>query len=350
MPEENLEPLVTECPNCDTRFRVTETQLQVAKGRVRCGACLTVFDGTARLSLDGEPLGTRDDSADVDALLEELNDLSEIDEKDIEAGQEYLQTREQLPEALLALEAELIDDLHSVGDAPAELQPAELQPAEIQNELPAGEAAPIEARAVDSDPPGVSAAPDPRNVPDTTEPEPPLAVTLAPDVGFADLEEVEDPPAKHSRATLALILLAIVALPGQVLWFQYESWIMDPDYRPMYVAACSVLGCELPHMRDVSKITSRKSVIRAHPERDDARVVDVLMINTADFPQPFPLIELMATSLRGQLIAGRRFKPAEYLQGDLTQAELFPPNTPVHVSLEIQDPGEQALNFEVRFR
>jgi predicted Zn finger-like uncharacterized protein len=346
MPEENLEPLVTECPNCDTRFRVTETQLQVAKGRVRCGACLTVFDGTARLSLDGEPLGTRGDSADVDALLEELNDLSEVDEKDIQADQEYLRTREQLPDALLALEAELIDDLHNVGDAPAELQPTDLQ-----EEPPIGEAAASEARAADSGAEDqVAEAEDSPSVPDIAGPEPPLAVNLAPDVGFADLEEVEDPPAKHSRATLALILLAIVALPGQVLWFQYESWIMDPDYRPIYVAACSVLGCELPHMRDVAKITSKKSIIRAHPERDDARVVDVLMINTADFPQPFPLIELMATSLRGQLIAGRRFKPAEYLQGDLAQAELFPPNTPVHVSLEIQDPGEQALNFEVRFR
>ena len=32
------------CPACETRFRVTEAQLAVADGRVRCGACLTVFD------------------------------------------------------------------------------------------------------------------------------------------------------------------------------------------------------------------------------------------------------------------------------------------------------------------
>ena len=56
MSEDNLEPLITQCPNCETRFRVTEAQLQVAHGRVRCGACLSVFDGTAHLSLDGEEL------------------------------------------------------------------------------------------------------------------------------------------------------------------------------------------------------------------------------------------------------------------------------------------------------
>ena len=74
------------------------------------------------------------------------------------------------------------------------------------------------------------------------------------------------------------------------------------------------------------------------------------MVNNANFAQPYPLIELTATSLRGQLIAGRRFKPDEYLQGEAANAELMPPRTPVHVSLEIQDPGEEALNFEVKFR
>jgi len=36
---------VTECPKCSTRFRVTVEQLDAAGGRVRCGACLTVFQG-----------------------------------------------------------------------------------------------------------------------------------------------------------------------------------------------------------------------------------------------------------------------------------------------------------------
>ncbi len=34
---------VTRCPFCETTFRVTETQLNAARGAVRCGACLQVF-------------------------------------------------------------------------------------------------------------------------------------------------------------------------------------------------------------------------------------------------------------------------------------------------------------------
>ncbi len=75
LPSEDLEPLVTECPNCQTRFRVSESQLQVANGRVRCGACLKVFLGTDYLQWDREPVA--DDRAPDDALDELLGELEQ---------------------------------------------------------------------------------------------------------------------------------------------------------------------------------------------------------------------------------------------------------------------------------
>lgn len=36
--------LQTQCPHCQTRFRVTEEQFEVAKGRVRCGSCMQIFN------------------------------------------------------------------------------------------------------------------------------------------------------------------------------------------------------------------------------------------------------------------------------------------------------------------
>ncbi len=35
--------LFTRCPNCETVFRVTEQHLKIANGKVRCGACLSIF-------------------------------------------------------------------------------------------------------------------------------------------------------------------------------------------------------------------------------------------------------------------------------------------------------------------
>lgn len=60
-------PLISECPSCQMRFRVTEEQLAVADGRVRCGACLAVFDG--REAEVGEETAAGPDDP-LDALLE----------------------------------------------------------------------------------------------------------------------------------------------------------------------------------------------------------------------------------------------------------------------------------------
>ena len=43
MAELDALPRICTCPECGTRFRVTDEQLAQANGRVRCGACLTVF-------------------------------------------------------------------------------------------------------------------------------------------------------------------------------------------------------------------------------------------------------------------------------------------------------------------
>ena len=47
--------LIAECPSCQTRFRVTAEQLAVANGRVRCGACLAVFDARETEVRDDKP-------------------------------------------------------------------------------------------------------------------------------------------------------------------------------------------------------------------------------------------------------------------------------------------------------
>ena len=40
---------VTQCPHCQTSFRVNHAQLSVARGVVRCGSCLQVFNAAKQL-------------------------------------------------------------------------------------------------------------------------------------------------------------------------------------------------------------------------------------------------------------------------------------------------------------
>ncbi len=56
----------TRCPGCKTVFRVTDAQLDLRDGQVRCGHCRTVFDGRAEtISLAPPP---QDEGQEVDEL------------------------------------------------------------------------------------------------------------------------------------------------------------------------------------------------------------------------------------------------------------------------------------------
>jgi len=47
--------MITQCPACGTHFRVTPEQLHAYQGQVRCGRCMSVFDGLKALADLPEP-------------------------------------------------------------------------------------------------------------------------------------------------------------------------------------------------------------------------------------------------------------------------------------------------------
>ena len=76
--------MYTQCPGCDTAFRVTATVLQQAAGRVRCGRCGAVFNALERLS-EGLPQPEQPPAPDdAGALLRKLEELAGPDEVRIE--------------------------------------------------------------------------------------------------------------------------------------------------------------------------------------------------------------------------------------------------------------------------
>ena len=76
-----------------------------------------------------------------------------------------------------------------------------------------------------------------------------------------------------------------------------------------------------------------------------ALAVDAIITNQAPFPQPYPSLQLQFTDLNGAPVAGRQFRPEEYLGGELTGSRLMPVQQPVHIALELVDPGPRAVNY-----
>ncbi|WP_295515394.1 DUF3426 domain-containing protein [uncultured Pseudomonas sp.] len=146
-----------------------------------------------------------------------------------------------------------------------------------------------------------------------------------------------------------LCLLALLALAGQYVYYHFDELARQDGYRPLFVQACASLGCKVPSKVDVAQIRSSNLVVRSHPQFSGALRVDAILYNRAPFSQPFPLLELRFADLNGQLLASRRFKPGEYLNGELKGQDEMPPQTPIHIALDILDPGPRAVNYSLSF-
>jgi hypothetical protein len=135
-----------------------------------------------------------------------------------------------------------------------------------------------------------------------------------------------------------------------VLWLQMEQLSQSAQFRPLYERACQWISCDLPVFIDNSAIRSDSLLVRSHPEISDALEVLVIFHNDAQFPQPFPLLQLGFTDLDNQVVATREFTADEYLDPALRDIQFMPVQSPIQITLEILNPGPNAINYKVSFR
>ncbi|MGI9287068.1 MAG: DUF3426 domain-containing protein, partial [Pseudomonadales bacterium] len=173
---------------------------------------------------------------------------------------------------------------------------------------------------------------------------------FADDYGQPDASYASDFDSARRGAWLWALgtLLLVLALAAQYVVFNFNTLATDDRFRPVLKRACATLPCELPVLEDLKKISSEKLVVRSHPDKSDALMVDVIITNRAKFAQPFPALELTFSDLRGKVIATQSFYPSEYLHGELSGMTLMPSRNPIHLELDITDPGSAAINYKLK--
>ncbi|QTS87276.1 DUF3426 domain-containing protein [Ectopseudomonas khazarica] len=402
---------VTQCPNCRTSFRVSQAQLAAAHGAVRCGACLHVFNAAEQLfgprgaaaassvkpvsapASKPQPPGSPKAPAAkaVDETLWIHDDL-DLDNLDLDEELAKLEEQEQqLSQQFLALEraprysesfgsatAQDDDDVHDEAWAEAllrdeqvkrdsfELEPTNApEPAPRQSDEPLAAASPA-ASGVEREQPqepriGALDAADAEDDRPRDEPEPDDSARSEPALREERLFDLDDEPLQldwqQQKETAwgrlfgwgLLNLLAAAGLLAQYAAYNFDELARQDRYRLWFEQLCPNIGCELPSKVDISQIRSSNLVVRSHPEFSGALIVDAILYNRAPFAQPFPLLEMRFADLGGQLVASRRFKPSEYLAGELAGQSEMPPQTPIHISLDILDPGTRAVNYSLSF-
>ena len=410
---------VTQCPHCQTSFRVSHAQLSVARGVVRCGSCLQVFNAAKQLLEQhaGKDAVTPVASSPVEATPAEPQRPVMLETPAPRAISQKQWSASELDLDSLDLDEEL-----------ARLEQREIQPV---SELGRGREDALSARRDSAEPddgawpdslfsePADQRAPEPGDEPQTTDIEPVKPERTEPSLSLEpvdlddepaipqlrlhdpidpnarrerfsasddsdddDLPQVAPPRKKRERAEtgvradvlqdltddplqldwqkrrspwgrrllwLLLVLIAAGGLAGQYVAYHFEELARQDQYRPWFQQLCPQIGCTVPSKVDIARIKSSNLVVRSHPEFSGALVVDAIIYNRATFSQPFPLLELRFADLNGHLIASRRFKPGEYLNGDLEGMAEMPPQTPIHIALDILDPGPKAVNYSLSF-
>lgn len=373
---------VTQCPHCQTRFKVNHNQLSVARGAVRCGACKQVFNA-ARQLLEQSTAAT---GADLRQALDEPPITPMPAPAHLQAGQPTWQSAEPDLDHL-----DLDDELARLERRPAHTTPTGKPPSELSAQRDQAEdwpddlfgnhqddAEPLaemnmsaegrqEPRLGTGDgslpsPPThglepqdaarlqayVEAAPTTRQARSEPELREEHLLTLQDDPLQLQWEKPHSSPGKQ-LLWAGLTVLAALALLTQYVVFHFDELARQEAYRPWFITLCPAVGCSVPSRVDIQLIRSSNLVVRSHPSFAGALVVDAIIYNRAPFSQPFPLLELRFADLNNKLIASRRFKPSEYLSGDLSGQTEMPPQVPIHIALDILDPGKRAVNYSLSF-
>lgn len=404
--------LLTRCPHCDTRFRVTDEQLAVAKGKVRCGSCMDIFDAREHQisSVSETPARTdqpQTDSQDESDLIFQDNPeedaaegpyagnrLNFSDDELSDSFRSFDETRtansdddddSQIDEswAEAMLEDEFLNESSLSArpeDRAIESKSTPRDTGKSDTSEPTSSApepkAPMATRQEptwsefdEQDEPADSPTLQPRTSDHETEPQP-LTAMISADAdpatpaGPARVHRATTPYDELSREPVAvgrprgsargwlwsLVVLALIAgLVSQLAWFQFDRLSAIPELRPWYERACDLAGCELTPLTALDRIQSRQLVVRTDPENRNALLVDAVIINQADFEQPFPAIALTFSNLNGDVVAQSVFAPVDYLASDSHNLLSMAPGTPVRIAISIRDPGRDAVNYNLRF-
>lgn len=298
----------TLCPHCDTRFKITGAQLNAHQGMVRCGHCLHVFD--AHLSFIPGPPDPQLELPMPEVSTAEETEAAPADEPQAYAAAQPVEPSEPV-EPVEAVEAE-------TAPAPEVAETADNvtgEPAELVQE-----AAPdlVDAAATTEDETEPEERPLPEQEAEAGETPLPAAqpMTLAEQVVIVH-DETDKSEAKPVRRLwpwmIAATLLLMLLFAQAAYFFRVDLAARHPEWKPMLVAYCQMLDCDIPLPQEIGQISIESSSLEAAPAHADRIILNALLRNHAAYAQAFPHLELTLNDAQDKPLARRVFHPRDYL-------------------------------------
>lgn len=146
------------------------------------------------------------------------------------------------------------------------------------------------------------------------------------------------------------IALSCLILLLQIAYIERER-LLKHERIGFYIADwCQrIPRCQLPRARDPGRIQLVSRSVYSHPNIGGVLIVNAVITNAATFNQPYPVLLISMSNIRGQVIAERYFAPEEYLAEGVRDSAGMEPGKSVPVTLAVMDPGQDAMAFEMDF-
>jgi len=164
------------------------------------------------------------------------------------------------------------------------------------------------------------------------------------------VDNFTNPESKPSRMVHKLLwalagLVMIIGLLSALFWIKRMELAKDTYWRPMVKEICSYIDCGIPPQKDISKIKLQSREVTYGPE---VLTINMLLINSAEFEQEYPKIEIKFSDLDGNILATHLVLPAEYLKAGFI-GTLMPINIPAHIEFTLDVDTTIAVGFEFKF-
>jgi len=102
--------------------------------------------------------------------------------------------------------------------------------------------------------------------------------------------------------------------------------------------------------RSPDKIELVNRELKPHPVRPGVLSLTATIVNRADRSQAYPDIYLTLLDIHNRELAHKLFKPGDYLARSAELRSGMRPHAYLTFSLDVPDPGEGAVGFELQFR
>ncbi len=360
--------MLTRCPKCQTLFRISESQLQRARGKTRCGQCFTVFEAKKATVEENTPRTPQRRPQQRPQNPQEATPADQTQQPGMSNAASSIynemviknqSVKYDIPDTLDDDNAKIND--FSIPGTPAPRPTAAPAPSTFPQEQHSEEV----TRRIDElrrkanksglEPASNQALDQQLNY----ELQPPPSRNEAADNNFIpevlqdDLyEEVHIPSARKNYFMILGILGLLFILLLQYVYFSRERLASNPNFHPYMVKFCKLFKCKVPYRSNLKLMTMRSFTPQRLRSNNKLGVINAVFYNRATYVQPYPTIELKVENKNGELVAMRRIYPEAYLPknklGDIKKG--LEPRKPITLEIIFKIPTKEDPSVQYKFR